>query len=287
MLKEQLPKIHIGYRTGMLTVIEGTEKRKNGYMVWLCRCDCGGYIELDTRCLQRGTVTDCGCVKNVKPGTRDITGKRYGKLIAVEQTEERGYGNSVIWKCKCDCGSICRVALHQLQSGYVKSCGCLSHPQIKDFIGKRFGRLTVTEYAGKRGGMHRWKCKCDCGNETVVGQTLLQSGKTKSCGCMQSEAYLSNPGIIDGTSVDILEYYKTHMSPYNTSGCTGVYQNRKNGKWIAQIGFKGKTYYLGSYSNYQDAVKARKQGETMHEEFLEWYYSEFSEKKKKNDFDGA
>lgn len=43
--------------------------------------------------------------------------------------------------------------------------------------------LTVLEYAGKQGGMHRWRCLCDCGKESIVGQTLLQSGKNKSCGC--------------------------------------------------------------------------------------------------------
>lgn len=92
---------------------------------------------------------------------------------------------------------------------------------------------------------------------------------------MQATAYLRNPGIIDGTSVSILEYYKIHISPFNTSGYTGVYQDKKTGKWIAKIGFKRKTYYLGSYSDLQKAVDARKRGEAMHDEFLEWYYHEF------------
>ena len=39
-----------------------------------------------------------------------------------------------------------------------------------DFVGKRFGKLTVVEYAEKKEGMHCWKCLCDCGNETIVGQ---------------------------------------------------------------------------------------------------------------------
>ena len=47
--------------------------------------------------------------------------------------------------------------------------------------------------------MHRWRCRCDCGNETIVGQTPLQSGKTKSCGCLQSETYRDNLKLVDGT----------------------------------------------------------------------------------------
>ena len=36
--------------------------------------------------------------------------------------------------------------------------------------------------------------------------------------------------------------YKT-----NTSGVRGVYYNKKRNKWIAQIMFKQKCYYLGGY----------------------------------------
>ena len=78
---EARPHIDIGYRVGILTVESRTEKRKGGYTVWNCRCECGGDIELDTRCLQRRTVTDCGCSTRVKPGMIDLTGMRFGKLV--------------------------------------------------------------------------------------------------------------------------------------------------------------------------------------------------------------
>ena len=144
---------------------------------------------------------------------------------------------------------------------------------MKEFVGKRFHQLTVIEYAGKKAGMHRWKCRCDCGRETIVGQTLLQTGKTKSCGCLQSSIITENLKLGEGTSVAILEASKRKLLPSNQSGFTGVYQNKKTGKWTAQITFKKKTYYLGSYDKMEDAVKARKRGEEMHDDFLEWYHS--------------
>ena len=234
-------KIAIGYRIGHLRVEEATSQHKNGYTIWRCRCDCGGEILLDTRTLQRGTITDCGCNTNVKPGQRDITGQRFG--------------------------------LHQLTAGYRRSCGCLSHPPLKDYLGKRFSMLTVTGYAGKEDGQHLWRCKCDCGKETVVRQTNLQSGKTKSCGCLQEKQLLENLKLCEGTSVTILEAGRRRLRPTNTSGVTGVYRNRRTGRWCAQITFKRKTYYLGVYEKKDDAIRARKRGEGLHENFIAWYYA--------------
>lgn len=273
MQTEKKSKISIGYQVGHLTVESPSDERKNGYTVWNCRCACGGTIALDTRCLQRGTVRDCGCQSRVKPGMKDLTGRRFGKLVCVSPTDARGLSGGTVWECRCDCGNTCLAVSTQLTHGYKKSCGCLSHPPLKELIGQRFGMLTVVSYAGKRAGMHRWKCLCDCGKETVVGQTLLQSGKTKSCGCLRDVTIRENQKLCDGTSVVRLEASKYHVVSSNTSGYTGVYWSAKNQKWQAQITFKGKTYYLGAYEKIEDAVAARKRGEEMHDQFLEWYYT--------------
>lgn len=57
-----------------------------------------------------------------------------------------------------------------------------------DLTGMKFGRLTVIERAGKtKQGNALWKCKCDCGNETIVRGTTLRNGESKSCGCIRAE----------------------------------------------------------------------------------------------------
>lgn len=61
-----------------------------------------------------------------------------------------------------------------------------------DFTGKKFGRLTVLEraedYVDKRNRkITRWKCLCECGNETIVRQSGLSNGTTTSCGCFHKE----------------------------------------------------------------------------------------------------
>lgn len=56
-----------------------------------------------------------------------------------------------------------------------------------DLTGKRVGMLTVVGHAERKNGRVAWKCKCDCGNETVVLTTSLATGRTKSCGCYQKK----------------------------------------------------------------------------------------------------
>ena len=63
------------------------------------------------------------------------------------------------------------------------------------FIGQKFGRLTITEYLGIRigGGKTKAKtpimlCRCDCGATKEVRYFNLQSGNTVSCGCAHKDA---------------------------------------------------------------------------------------------------
>ena len=38
-----------GQRFGHLTVLKKLDERENRYVVWLCRCDCGNEIKVNTR----------------------------------------------------------------------------------------------------------------------------------------------------------------------------------------------------------------------------------------------
>lgn len=78
-----------GQRFGHLTVLKRLDERENRYIMWLCRCDCGNEIKVNTRRLVRGTVDNCGCIleKTARRGpvAEDLTGQRFGKLVAVRR----------------------------------------------------------------------------------------------------------------------------------------------------------------------------------------------------------
>lgn len=53
-----------------------------------------------------------------------------------------------------------------------------------DRTGRVYGRLTVIREVPRAGGKSWWLCRCSCGNERIVTGGNLNSGNTKSCGCL-------------------------------------------------------------------------------------------------------
>lgn len=60
-------------------------------------------------------------------------------------------------------------------------------PRFKDISGTKINRWTVLSYAGRVNASYTWHCRCDCGQERVVNGQHLRAGRSKSCGCLQSE----------------------------------------------------------------------------------------------------
>lgn len=55
---------------------------------------------------------------------KDITGKRFGKLIAIKPTQNRDPKGAIIWECSCDCGCTTYVSVRGLNDRDITSCGC-------------------------------------------------------------------------------------------------------------------------------------------------------------------
>ena len=131
--------------------------------------------------------------------TKDITGCRSGRLVAIEPTEEKRNG-ATLWRCRCDCGKEILLEAYQITGEKVKSCGCLrSEKRIKDLTGQRFGKLTALERLDEKSNRcYLWRCVCDCGKEVTVRANALTSGNTKSCGCAKREALKERAKDISG-----------------------------------------------------------------------------------------
>ena len=54
----------------------------------------------------------------------DLTGQRFGNLVAVRRIGTRKTDGSAIWLCKCDCGNEKGIPAATLRYGSSKTCGC-------------------------------------------------------------------------------------------------------------------------------------------------------------------
>ena len=268
-----------GERFGALTALEATAKRDDRYIVWRCRCDCGKTVYASSKKLARGTIQSCGCStvgkrSRGKPA-EDITGQRFGMLVAVRRMPSEKA--RTMWLCKCDCGGEKIAEMQALKNGRVKSCGCLKKKSIgapyKDISGQTFGRLTAIEPTERRDckGSVYWRCQCACGNETVVTADCLTNGNTVSCGCRKQElmdGIHETLTFVNGTCIDYLKARKSRSD--NKSGFRGVF--KKGDKYRVSIGFQGKRYYLGTFLDFDEAVSVRKDAEKdLHESYIRVY----------------
>lgn len=217
-----------GMKFGMLTAIkmspDRTEKMRR--TMWECKCDCGRTTYVPLTSLKSGAVTSCGCKRKLTIQLnykKDMIGKKFGKLTVISENvkaskKKYDYNGNIestvpYYDCICDCGNKVTVAGYSLRSGGTTSCGyCYNH---EDLSGKRFGNLTVLNYAGSKEihgtkyGM--WLCRCDCGNEIEVTTKALKTGNTTSCGC-QSTNNLKSRGNVGIFYSEIKSKYNAILS---------------------------------------------------------------------------
>ncbi len=80
----------------------------------------------------------------------------------------------------------------------------------QNLTGKVFGRLTALEPVATARGIPAWNCRCLCGQNAVVVTSQLNSGKTRSCGCLQ-KARASEANKTHGKSKSALFRVWCHM----------------------------------------------------------------------------
>lgn len=241
-------KNEIGNTYGYLTVISRAENDKNGRARWLCKCKCGNEVIVMGKNLRTGNTKSCGCYKKESPGMRaDLTGKRFGKLLVIgePQTGTRG----TIWKCLCDCGTICYKVSADLIHGNTKSCGCYKtelHSTMNDLTNQTFGELTALfSDTVAKDGQRIWHCKCSCGKEVDIRAGALRSGKTKSCGCKSSKGNLVIRLLLEERKISFKQEY-SFPELYNESIDNPLrfdFALFKKDKLFCLIEYNGKQHY--------------------------------------------
>ena len=287
----------VGKTFGRLTVLEQGEdyisKVGKRYSAWLCMCSCGNPNKIWVRGshLVNGHITSCGCYAHE---VVDLIGQTFGRLTVIRRAEDIVYNdiNYIAWWCKCSCGNPKEIKARSkdLKDGFKQSCGCLTTERLKKYnrydLNGEYGIGWTNkdeEFYFDLEDFDKIKNYCWFTNDS--GYIIAKEGKKHisiSRLLMGIKDYDWTKMYVDHINGNIKDNRRKNLrlatpsqnsmnaeiSKNNSSGCTGVRKNIK-GKWSALITVRRNRIYLGSFDNYEDAVKARKEAE-------EKYFGEFS-----------
>lgn len=110
-------------------------------------------------------------------------GKKFGMLTIIEDL-----GLSTLTRKRkvvalCDCGIYKEYHLMNIKKNINPNCGCYDIKHKEEFVGRKFGILTVLEELMSVNRQRMMLVRCACGNKTSMSISSLNSG-TQSCGCI-------------------------------------------------------------------------------------------------------
>ena len=233
----------------------------------------------------------------------DLTDKRFGRLTVIERAEDyiepKSNKRIARWLCKCDCGNeILVIGKNLTKKKYgTKSCGCLRSESITKFNKETKKKFNTYDLSGEYGIGYT-------SNNEEFWFDLDDYSKIKDyCWCVGSKGSIitndenGNTLLLHRVILDIddlniqIDHIKhrrydnrksqlrivdngknqmnTRIRADNTSGYKGISWNKNLNKWYAYINVNKKRIHLGFYSEFNDAVAARKSAE-------EKYHGEYS-----------
>lgn len=233
------------------------------------RCACGTEKEVNYSNLKKGLSKSCGCLPRA---TKSVIGKVYNRLTII--SEPVGSGNSRKVIALCSCGVEKEYGLYAVTSGNTTSCGCYKLEKISSH-----GLTGTKTYKAWANAISRTT------NPKVPGyKDYGRRGIKVSQDWLTFENFLRDMGEApEGLSLERMD----NDGDYCKGNCRwatkaeqsrnkdrvgskklGVVPNGK-GKWIVQIGLRhsnGKQYnkYLGTFSNYHEAVACRVAAEKLY-----------------------
>lgn len=221
----------------------------------------------------------------------DLTGQKFGRLTVISKAENPSEAH-IKWLCKCECGNFITTRGTSLRSGITKSCGCLVSDKVRE-LNKANRKYNTYDLSGNYGIGYASNT-----NEPFYFDLEDYDTIKDYCWYSNSDGYLcsrennkeinmhrfimneNNPDIeVDHFNRDRKDNRKKNLRSLtrehnnwnkglqtnNESGVTGVRFNKKAQKWVAYIMRK----HLGTFNNFEDAVKARERAERK-------YFGEYS-----------
>lgn len=257
-----------GQRFGRLVAVERTPFKKHSSSIWKCICDCGNETMTPISYLCNGDTKSCGCMK--WQGTpKDVTGKKFNKLTALERTEKKSVNGDYLWRCRCDCDEEVELPIGQLNSGSAYSCGCENRlgkhnmtgtPTYRSWV-KLLSRVRYKEYEEWHGDVtvcDRWDTNKGGSFENFLADMGERPEGTSINRINGAKIY--SPETCEWASLS-LQSFDQRRNKTNLSGRTGVRFRTDRQKWEAFISVNNEQFKLYYGDSFEEAVKRREEAE--------------------------
>ncbi len=215
-----------------------------------------------------------------------MTGYKYGRLTVLKRIGT--HNGSPLWECICECGKLKNVTTRDLKTGTTSSCGCLKDERLLNYnhTKKKYNKYDLSGEYGigytSKGEEFYFdledyeKIKDYCwliNNRGYVSCTVRKNKKAKHI--LMHKIILNSPNNEDVDHINGIKSrndnrksnlrkcsHQMNMCNYtkpknNTSGVTGVSWCNTHLIWKSYITFQNKRINLGSFNNFDDAVKER------------------------------
>ena len=231
----------------------------------------------------------------------DLTGQKFGRLTVIRKAENPSEAH-IKWLCECECGNFITTRGSNLRRGITRSCGCLVSDKMQEW-NKTNKKCNVYDLTGDCGigyasntnepfyfdledydkiknyywysNHDGYMCSSENKKEIIMHRLIIDENDPE----MQVDHFNRNKK--DNRKENLKSVTPQHnnwnrgINQNNKSGVTGVRWNKEAQKWIAYIMRK----HLGTFNNFEDAVKARKRAEQKY--FGEYSYNNINNQKQK------
>lgn len=184
-------------------------------------------------------------IYSVPKNAKDISGIRFGRLVAVLPTRKQG--NRLSWLCRCDCGNLTITNASNLRSGNTTSCGCF-HMERLVSDHQTHGRSTSVIYRNWATMIQR------CKNPNMHNYERYGGRGIKVCDEWQQSFgsfydYVSVlPGFGEvGRTLDRIDNDGEYV-PGNVRWATSTEQGRNQRKSIL-LTYDGKTQHIADWAD--------------------------------------
>lgn len=152
----------------------------------------------------------------------NITGQRFGKLVALSKANSRS--GKTYWLCQCDCGNQKEIQTSHLVNGLIQSCGCINKSKNPDKIQPRYC-LNCGQQLNKSQNKY---CSIKCQNEYQQIKEVEKIFNNEKSGL--KNATTSSPKIRDS-----LRNYLLKKSNYSCELCGCNWINPYSNQTILEI----------------------------------------------------